>query len=116
MEKTSFGRTPVAAALEGTAARFSAKLPERLAGLETDCAALTAETLKTALPAIERQLHDLAGTARLLGYPALGSAAREAEREIARLRSQQEPPTCAQIAALQSAIRDLRTSAGLDSV
>jgi HPt (histidine-containing phosphotransfer) domain-containing protein len=116
VKKVSLVRTPVAAALEATAARFSAKLPERLAGLEADCDALTAGTLETALPSIERQLHDLAGTARLLGYPALGSAARGAEQEIARLRSQQKPPTCEQIAVLQSAVRELRASAGLDNL
>jgi HPt (histidine-containing phosphotransfer) domain-containing protein len=108
-------RVPVAAALEATAARFSVKLPQRLAGLEAECDALTAQTLETGLPAIERAVHDLAGTARLLGYPALGVAAREAEQEVARLRSQREPPTCEQIAVLRSAIRALRASAGLES-
>jgi HPt (histidine-containing phosphotransfer) domain-containing protein len=115
VNKSSLVRTPVAAALEATAARFSAKLPQRLSGLEADCDALTADTLETALPAIARQLHDLAGTARLLGYPALGSAARDAEQEIARMRSQVEPPTCEQIAALRSAIRELRASAGFEN-
>ncbi len=106
----------MAAALIPVAERFAAKLPQRLSRLEADSAELTAETLATALLALERDLHDIAGTAQLLGYPALGAAARYAERDAGRLRSQQATAGHERIAALQSAIRKLRASAALDDI
>lgn len=97
-------------ALQRVANRFAVRLPERLDQLEVDAGSLSARSPEEAFSKLERDLHDLAGTAPTLGYSALGAAARDAERRVGLVRLEDEPRRAERLDMIAASVQALRQS------
>ncbi|RYG68978.1 diguanylate cyclase [bacterium] len=95
---------------------YAAKLDDKISQICSDWTAflpLDAGAAKTELlEALHRSTHTLAGSGATFGFPAVSTAARRAETVLKSLvqDEKQTPITSAQIAEIESAFRDLRTS------
>lgn len=68
--------------LEERRARFTAQLPDRLAGIEGEWLALERTPHdEDAAQRLSIAAHSLAGTAPMFGFPVLGEAARDVHRQ-----------------------------------
>ncbi|PEQ10492.1 hypothetical protein B2G71_21940 [Novosphingobium sp. PC22D] len=95
-------------ALARIAERFSARLPARLDEMDTAAAAVAAGNETGALAELERILHDLAGTAPVLGYDELGALARSGEDMVVCIRVSATRPADESIEKLRAHLRRLR--------
>lgn len=100
-------------ALARIAERFAARLPERLDAIDAAAAAIDTAAAPDALGDLERLLHDIAGTAPVLGYAGLGAQARATEDLVVALRTGTGRPGVDTVEALFTQVQALRTAAHL---
>lgn len=91
-------------------ADYQRALPEKLAQLQACWLALAPGAAPSALGALERQAHTLAGTAGTLGFRDVGTAARALEELLVRAGGRGAALTSAQHAEIALAVAALQAS------
>nr|WP_281421913.1 Hpt domain-containing protein [Stakelama flava] len=93
------------------AQRFAARLPERIDAIDAAIDTLSTGAASETPGDLERMLHDMAGTAPILGYEVLGTMARRGEDMIAARRSSAGNANHESTQALLDQLRQLRLEA-----
>jgi hypothetical protein len=97
-------------------ARFASTLNDKIAASFAELARMAGGGAQTAETVIvtHRRLHDIYGIAPTLGFAETGKAAGVARAAVREAAKSKRPPTPEEIAALKSALEQLRTAAAAD--